>query len=529
MPITRYLSRPHLQIALAYLASYVALDWLSFVHPIGSLGITPWNPHPGLSFALILLFGREYLPWLFVAPLLADAVVRGSPLPVWADIGAALIIAVGYGTASSVLISRFIHFDVTLATKRDLLLLVAAVTIAAAFVATAYVALAAAAGSIEPSQFLQAVLRYWIGDTIGIIVVAPFALVLFTRRRFPGLSSELLGPFVLLLLGLWLVVGVEAFRFQLFYLLFLPVIWTAVRFGFEVLTLALAATQLGLIAAIHFSGQSAIDVTAFQAMMVVLALTGLAVGVIVSEQQRTQHRLRVHQDALARLTRLNTMGQFAATLAHEINQPLTAIANYTRLANDAAQTPSGNMAVVTEATAKAVEQVDRVAEVIRRLRELIRIGHGESAPISVEHAISQVSSLIRTELEQHGIAIDIKVPRGLPKVSGDALQLEQVILNLIRNAVDSIVGAGRYDGRITLSAQHAPPGFVTIHVSDNGPGFDPDLADEAIAPFTTTKPDGMGLGLSLCRSIIEAHRGKLWVGGDATGAIVSFTLPVAQT
>ena len=201
MPIVRFLSWPHLRIALAYVAGYVVLDWVSFVHPIAGLGITPWNPHPGLSFALILLFGREFLPWLFVAPLVADAVVRGSPSPLWADGAAALIIAVGYGAATSFLTSRAARFNVTLESRRDLVLLIVVAAGAAGFVAFGYVTLATVAGLLDFDQFVQAALRYWIGDTIGIVVVTPFLLVLFTRRRFPALSWELLGPFVLLIIA----------------------------------------------------------------------------------------------------------------------------------------------------------------------------------------------------------------------------------------------------------------------------------------------------------------------------------------
>lgn len=529
MPITRHLSRSHLEIALAFLAGYVALDWLSYVHPIASLAITPWNPQPGLSFALILLFGRQFIPWLFVAPFIADVLVRNAPLQLWAELTAALIIGIGYAAGAGILTNRAVRFDLTLSSTRDLLWLIAVAAGSSAFVALSYVTLVVAIGIVDPAQFFQAAMRYWIGDTIGIAVVTPFMLTLFTRRRLPVLSWELLGPLAMLLGALWLVVGVEAYRFQLFYLLFLPVIWTAVRFGLEGVTVGLAVTQLGLMAAIHFSNQSAIDVTAFQALMMVLAVTGLAVGVLVSEQHRTQHQLRLHQEALARATRVGSMGEFAAALAHEINQPLTAISNYTRLANEAAQAPSCNAAIVAEATAKAVQQVDRATEVVRRLREFIRVGRTEANIVSLPRVIEQVQNLTRTDFEQHGIAMDVQVPRELPPVNGDSLQLEQVILNLLRNSIESIVEAGRYDGRVSITSQSAPDGFITTYIRDNGPGFDEALTDQIIAPFTTTKPDGLGLGLSLCRSIIEAHGGKLSVAGDTTGAVVCFTLPSART
>jgi signal transduction histidine kinase len=112
-------------------------------------------------------------------------------------------------------------------------------------------------------------------------------------------------------------------------------------------------------------------------------------------------------------------------------------------------------------------------------------------------------------------------------VAVDSLQVQQVVINLVRNAIDSIAEAGRYDGRIVITAEREG-GLVTVCVRDNGPGFEPGMIDRAIAPFSTTKPDGMGLGLSLCRSIVEAHGGHLSIAGDPTGARVSFTLPIAE-
>ena len=216
MPISRMSLRSHWEIGLVYLAGYVLLDWISFIHPIASFGITPWNPPPALSFALILLFGPEFLPWLFAAPLLADALVRQFPLPMWAELVAALLIGFGYGAGALVLTAPRLRFDVRLASKRDLLCLVAVAAAASAVVALSYVLLVMGIGLLEPAQFGQAALRYWIGDMIGIAVVTPFILVFFTRRRTPALSWEFLAPLAVLVVALWLVIGVETLRFQLF-------------------------------------------------------------------------------------------------------------------------------------------------------------------------------------------------------------------------------------------------------------------------------------------------------------------------
>ena len=346
-----------------------------------------------------------------------------------------------------------------------------------------------------------------------------------THRRLLRPTWEMLVLLLLVIAALWGVFGfADAFRFQLFYLFFLPVIWTAVRFGLEGVTVGLVVAQISLIVAIHFTDQSAADVTAYQALMVVLAVTGLAVGVLVSEQQRTQQQLRINQEALNRAFRLSTMGEFAAALAHEINQPLTAIANYARLAKRAAEAQPADTVAAAEAADRAISQVERAAEVVRRLRNFIRLGRSETAAFPVAELIEEAQSYCRAELERQGVRLEVRVEPELPPVVVDALQIEQVVINLVRNAGEALAEAGRYDGKVWIEAQRDPTGLVLIRVRDNGPGFDPELADRAGAPFTTTKQDGMGLGLSLARSVIEAHGGSLSIESSSSGATITFTL-----
>jgi two-component system, LuxR family, sensor kinase FixL len=530
MPIARLLSHSHLEIAIGYLAGYVLLDWLSYVHPFAPFGITPWNPPTGLSFALILLFGLEFLPWLFVAPLVADALVRGAPLPIGTALVAASIIGVGYGAGAALLLSPRFRFDPSLASKGSLLWLLAIAIVSAAIVAFGYVGVIAAFGLLPAAEFTRAALRFWIGDLIGVVVLTPFLLIFMTRRRLLRPTWEMLVLLLLVIAALWGVFGfADALRFQLFYLFFLPVIWTAVRFGLEGVTVGLLVAQISLIVAIHFTDHSPDDVNAYQALMVVLAVTGLAVGVLVSEQQRTQQQLRFNQEALNRAFRLSSMGEFAAALAHEINQPLTAIANYARLAKHAAEAQPADPGAAAEAADHAISQVERAAEVVRRLRNFIRLGCSETAALPVAELIEETRSYCRAELERQGVRLEVRVEADLPPVVVDALQIEQVVINLVRNAGEALAEAGRYDGKVWIEAQRGPNGLVVIRVRDNGPGFDPELADRAGAPFTTTKQDGMGLGLSLARSVIEAHGGRLSIESSSSGATITFTLKSGTT
>jgi two-component system sensor kinase FixL len=249
------------------------------------------------------------------------------------------------------------------------------------------------------------------------------------------------------------------------------------------------------------------------------------VGVLVSEQQRTQQQLRVHQEALHRAFRLSSMGEFAAALAHEINQPLTAIGNFARLARRAAEQAPPDPQAAASAASEAIAQVDRAGAVVKRFRDLIRLGRVETRPVPVATMVDETVALCRAELERHGIAFEMQLGRDLPQVAADALQVEQVMLNLIRNAMEALSHAGRQDGHIVVEAASEPEGMVTIRVIDNGPGLDPDVAGQPITPFATTKHDGLGLGLPLSRSIIAAHGGELRIESTPRGVIASFTLP----
>ena len=247
-----------------------------------------------------------------------------------------------------------LRFDISFAHRRDLFWLVAVAAASSAFVALAYVGLVVALGFLDAQRFaLRRVAlldrrhdRHHGGDAIH---PDPVHAPAHPRRHLGGARSagaDCRGAVAhRCATSSWCI-------FHLFYLLFIPVIWSAIRFGLEGVVFGLAVTQIGLIAAIHLSPSDAIDVTAFQALMIVLAVTGLAVGLLVNEQQRTEQQLRVQQDAIARVIRVGSMGEFAAALAHEINQPLMAIANYTKLAKEVAEKTPADTATVAEASAQ---------------------------------------------------------------------------------------------------------------------------------------------------------------------------------
>jgi len=512
----------------AYLAVYVLLDWISFIEPYGPFAITPWNPNTGLSIAVVLMFGRRMIPFMFIAPLLGDLAVRQFPLPLTLEFATALLIGGVYGAAMLVLLHPTLHFDRMLQSMSDLVLLSFTTVVSAAVVAASYVGMVVAAGLLPTADFAAATLSYWVGDSIGIMVMTPFALVLWTRRHVLRMSAETLLQFAAILAVLALVYGFWSVQhLQLFYLLFLPIVWMAVRTGIEGVSIGILTTQLGFIVALHFFPEGTRELAKVQAFMLVLALTGLFAGGLVTERRRTEAILRLHQESLARLARLGSVGELAAAVAHELNQPLMAAGTYTRLAYDAIRTGHADPGTVAETANKAVAQVERAAAVVRRLRALVRLDRSNRVACRIDHIIRETIGLCQPDLDRLSVNIQQTIAPDLPPVMVDILQIEQALLNLLRNSIDAI-GETR-QGMIWIAAARVDLDLIEIRVRDSGPGFPPDLAANPFLPFSSTKKEGLGIGLPLCRSLVEAHGGRIWLNADLPGAAIHFTLPVAKS
>jgi two-component system, LuxR family, sensor kinase FixL len=527
--VERAFALPGVAVGVIYLAAYVLLDWVSFIHPFTPLGITPWNPGTGLSFVVILLFGPRMIPYLFLAPMLADLVNLQMQSPWGAALLSAAVIGGGYAAASMFLRRPAAHFDPALPSLRDLALLMVVAVVSAAFVASSYVGVMIAAGLLPITDMAAATFRYWIGDLIGITVFTPFGLIALTRRRVLRASVETALQIGAIIAALALIFGFpQEQQFQLFYVLFLPIVWIAVRAGFEGVCVGILIAQLGLIAGVELSRSDAHDLMAFQALMLILSMTGLVAGELVSQGRRAESQLRLHRESLAQVARLGNLGELAAAVAHEINQPLAAAGTYTRLVNDALHEGGADPAVVAETANKAVVQIERAAEVVRRLRALVRLDRSGRAPCGVERIIKETIALCQPALDRSHIAVRWSVDTELPLVMVDMLQIGQTLLNLMRNSIEAITEAGHVEGLISIEAARREGDRVEIRVADNGPGFPPGFMDNPFLPLASHKAEGLGVGLPLCRSIVESHGGQLWLNRDAGGADVHFTLPVAK-
>ena len=516
-------------VGLAYVAGYVALDRISFVEPYASFGITPWNPNTGLSFVLVLFFDIWMVPLLFVAPFMADLINRQINLPWAVEFITVALIGGGYSAALAFLKSSITRFDPGLPSTRDLVLLMLVAAASAAFVASTYVGVAIAAGLLSVKDFAPATLRYWIGDAVGILALTPFALFVLIRKRILPLSIETALQCAAIACALLIVFGFSNEReFQLFYVLFLPIVWMAVRNGIEGVSAGILITQCGLIVGVGLLPDGSKELDAFQALMLVLAVTGLVAGALVTERRRLETQLRLHQESLARLARLGSVSELATAVAHEVNQPLMAAGTYIRLVADTISSGNIDTAEVAETAKKAVSRVDRAAEVIRRLRALVRLDRSNRALVPFERIAEGMIDLCKPDLDQARVAAHANLAADLPPVMVDVLQIEQVLLNLVRNSIEAISDGGTTGGSIWIKARRANDDFIEVHVLDSGPGFSLERIEMAFLPLSSSKPYGLGVGLSLCRSIVDAHGGRLWLEPRHHGASVHFTLPIAK-
>jgi len=248
----------------------------------------------------------------------------------------------------------------------------------------------------------------------------------------------------------------------------------------------------------------------------------------LTERQEAERRI---QDLLAELlhaSRLSVMGQMASTMAHELNQPLTAVTNYLEAGRQLIATGEGGYERIGEMMEKAIIQAQRAGDVIRRLRGFVSKGETERRIQSLNQLVEEALALALVGARQRGVRASLELDHNLPPVLVDHVQIQQVVLNLVRNAVEAMEHAER--GELTITTRALPEqGMVEVIVADTGPGIAPELAERLFQPFVTTKATGMGLGLSICREIVEAHHGRLTTApGAAGGTVFRVTLPIAS-
>jgi PAS domain S-box-containing protein len=246
----------------------------------------------------------------------------------------------------------------------------------------------------------------------------------------------------------------------------------------------------------------------------------------IDERKRTQEELRVAQSELARVTQVMTMGQLTASMAHEVNQPLSGIVTNASTCLRMLDANPPNLEGARETARRTIRDGNRASEVITRLRTLYSKKEPALESMDLNEVAREVTALSSTEIQRNGVTLKQEFADDLPPALGDRIQLQQVILNLLRNAADAMDTIDNRPRELLVRTELDGGNQVRLSVKDSGVGFTPEAADKIFQAFYTTKSDGMGIGLSISRSIIEAHQGRLWATrNDGPGTTFSFTIP----
>jgi C4-dicarboxylate-specific signal transduction histidine kinase len=257
--------------------------------------------------------------------------------------------------------------------------------------------------------------------------------------------------------------------------------------------------------------------------------TTLVTIIDISERRQNERRAATQRDEIAHLSRVAMLGELSGSLAHELNQPLAAILSNAQAAQRLLAREQPQIQAVTEILADIVASDRRAGAVIERLRSMLRKEDVKHATLDLNHVAEESLLLMHSDLLDRRVSVDTSLAPNLPPVSGDRVQLQQVMLNLLINGCDAVAVRGR-EAQLYVRSRLTERGRVAIAISDNGDGIAPQDIERIFEPFVTGKSHGIGLGLAICRSIIEAHGGRLWARNNASrGATLEFELPAEPT
>ena len=497
----------------AYLSVYLTLEWTSQFHAFEFLDIGLWNPSPAASLVLLLTRGFSHAPLVFVAGLLSSVYVHGDPHSFLGTIASSTLLAAGYAVLAAGL--QKAGFQLGRGGLRDVVGLMTLGPAGALLTASLACGALLFTGDIPQDRLLTAITHFWVGDMLGIIIVMPAvsaALILrhhLTERVRRSLYVDMAVLAAGLALALWCMFGLpRTDDHQFFYLLFLPVIWVAVRNGFPGAALAILMAQISLLIVTESANYAASEFIGLQMLMLALAATGLLLGASVTELRQSEERAKAQQAELGRMARNTAAGAMGVALAHQISQPLSTVATHIHVAlRQAAMEDSPSREVVDSLTI-ARDEMRRAQDVLARLREFISEGKSETEMTDLSALVMKLGDILRMEARGRHVRMAFDLA-GVPPVTADGIQIEQVVLNLVTNAVDAASMRADKRGKVLVATASADRA-VRIIVEDNGAGITADIADRLYEPFVSTKESGMGLGLALSRQIVTVHEGRMW-------------------
>ncbi len=527
-------------IALGLL--YVLSGPLTDLFPHARFGVQPWSAHPAIALVMVVYAGVGAVPILFSAVLASWWLVPVADTAT-GEFSAALVLTAVY-LGAGLALDRTTNWRNPEHGLHDLVGFLAVATILALLVSlvdgTPSVLSGAVGERTEPVLFV----RLFVGNLLGLVVLSPLLMYVAADgsraafARWAGGSALRDGVLFLIVQGgiLELVFGLRLWdEFRMSYLLFLPVGVIAMRLGLFGAALALPLTQVGMLAALSWTGTSTGTAFEFQLAMLTLSVTALAMGVLADEQRRAAARiaehelaLREHDRALAQAQRTASTAELAAALAHDLSQPLSAIGTYARASQVLAQRGDADRSQLIDTLGRIAQESARAGQYVRRMRDFFRTGVSHQDRIAAADLIGNTYEHLSDRARRARIRWRSRIDPGLPPLRVDAVQMGAVLANLLNNAYDALADwPGPREIRCdAYRIQEGAKTMLRIRVQDTGPGIAPEVRERLFTPLATTKPGGMGLGLALSRSITERQDGRLWFDPEAERTTFCLDLPV---
>ncbi|SFM68738.1 two-component system, NtrC family, sensor kinase [Ectothiorhodospira mobilis] len=520
--------------SLVLVSLYYAVALWGFLFTPDPNGVALVWPATGVGLALVLLHGPALLPAAALAAGLVSWQFHLEMMPLAQALGTTAATLAGVALGARLL--RGLGFSPRLERVRDTALLLGVGALAASALAAAAGAWGLALGGRE-LDFTGTWWRCWMADLTGLMLVTP-ALLTWLDPHAPPLRAGVTGGWgmpLLLVTVTILVTGMTyspllppALAMPLSYAVFPAILFSALRCPLRITTglilvsgaIALSGTGLGF-GPFADMGQTT-GLLSLNAQLALLALTGLLLAALRAEREAERERARRHLDELARAGRLSTLGALSSGLAHELNQPLCAVSSYAQACRRLLA--RGRLQELAETLERLEAGTRRAAETVRQIRSF---ASGQAPPrhtLDPATLVHEVEALLRPELRRRGVHLVLKLPEGIPPLQGTPLQVQQVLLNLLHNAMEA--AEGRQPAQVCLELRREGKALVFI-VTDTGPGIPPQRMERLFEPFATWKRGGLGLGLSISRDLVEAHGGRLSARNPPRGgAEFRFDLPL---